>query len=92
LPIKWFPRPIQAAILEQSFDLLGPGGCFLQLTNAFTSPLPGIGPGIAGEELERVWRNFLQRRSGPFAGGATPLSLIGARHEAGRPDGAAHNR
>src|SRR5215470_15130838 len=40
LPIKWFPPEAQAAIIKPCLDLLGPGGRFLQLTNAFSSPLP----------------------------------------------------
>jgi phosphatidylethanolamine/phosphatidyl-N-methylethanolamine N-methyltransferase len=72
LPIKWFPRLTQAAILDQSFDLLGPGGCFLQLTNAFASPLPGVGSDIAGAEVERVWRNFLPTQIWCFRRGSNP--------------------
>ncbi|HEX3954419.1 MAG TPA: methyltransferase domain-containing protein [Stellaceae bacterium] len=57
LPIKWFPLEAQRSVLQPCFDRLGEGGCFYQLTNAFSSPLP-IGPlGIAGREVARVWRN-----------------------------------
>ena len=59
LPIKWFPRTAQAAVVRQSLDLLGPGGRFLQITNAFVSPLPCRALGIEGEPVGRIWRNFL---------------------------------
>jgi len=59
LPIKWFPLPTQTAIVKPCLELLGPGGRFLQLTNAFSSPLPIEALGIAGEEICRVWRNLL---------------------------------
>jgi phosphatidylethanolamine/phosphatidyl-N-methylethanolamine N-methyltransferase len=59
LPIKWFPPPLQAAIVEQCFDLLGTGGRLLQVTNALSSPLPREALRIHGEEIERIWRNIL---------------------------------
>lgn len=40
LPIKWLPIAAQQAVVKPCLDLLGPGGRFLQLTNAFSSPLP----------------------------------------------------
>jgi phosphatidylethanolamine/phosphatidyl-N-methylethanolamine N-methyltransferase len=59
LPIKWFPVEAQNAVVRPCLDLLGPGGHFLQLTNAFTSPLAIDRLGIAGREVGRVWRNLL---------------------------------
>jgi phosphatidylethanolamine/phosphatidyl-N-methylethanolamine N-methyltransferase len=59
LPIKWFPLEAQAAIVKPCLDLLGLGGHLLQLTNAFSSPLPIAALDIAGEEICRVWRNLL---------------------------------
>jgi phosphatidylethanolamine/phosphatidyl-N-methylethanolamine N-methyltransferase len=59
LPIKWFPVEAQRAIVGPCLDLLGPGGRFLQLTNAFTSPLAVEPLGIAGREVGRVWLNLL---------------------------------
>ena len=58
LPIKWFPRDAQHAVLRASFARLGCGGCFLQLTNAFSSPLPIEPLGVDGREASRVWRNL----------------------------------
>jgi phosphatidylethanolamine/phosphatidyl-N-methylethanolamine N-methyltransferase len=70
LPIKWFPRAAQAAIAHQSLDLVGPDGQFLQLTNAFVSPLPRRALGLEGEEVARVWRNFLPAQIWSYRRGA----------------------
>lgn len=59
LPIKWFPLETQQAIVKPCLELLGPRGRFLQLTNAFSSPLPVDRLGIAGREIGRVWLNLL---------------------------------
>jgi phosphatidylethanolamine/phosphatidyl-N-methylethanolamine N-methyltransferase len=55
LPIKWFPRRTQSRLLDACFDRLGPGGTFVQLTNALVSPLPAAELGLAGEEMARIW-------------------------------------
>ena len=57
LPIKWFPLVAQFAVLRPCFARLGREGLFLQLTNAFSSPLPIERLGIAGREAVRIWRN-----------------------------------
>jgi phosphatidylethanolamine/phosphatidyl-N-methylethanolamine N-methyltransferase len=57
LPIKWFSLEAQCAVLRPCFARLGADGHFLQLTNAFSSPLPIEQLGIAGREAARVWRN-----------------------------------
>ena len=59
LPIKWFSVEAQHAVVRPCLELLGPGGRFLQLTNAFTSPLAAERLGIAGREVARVWLNLL---------------------------------
>jgi phosphatidylethanolamine/phosphatidyl-N-methylethanolamine N-methyltransferase len=59
LPIKWFSIEAQHAVVRPCLELLGPGGRFLQLTNAFTSPLAVERLGIAGREVGRVWLNLL---------------------------------
>ena len=59
LPIKWFSVEGQNAVVRPCLDLLGSGGRFLQLTNAFTSPLAIDRLGIAGREVGRVWLNLL---------------------------------
>lgn len=58
LPIKWFPVARQRAILEPCLERLGPGGLFLQLTNAFSSPVAVAALGIEGHQVGRVWRNL----------------------------------
>jgi phosphatidylethanolamine/phosphatidyl-N-methylethanolamine N-methyltransferase len=55
LPIKWFALEDQRAILAPCLERIEAGGPFLQLTNAFASPLPMRRLGIAGEEVARVW-------------------------------------
>lgn len=58
LPIKWFSVSAQRAVVAPCFARLGPGGKFLQMTNAFSSPL-AMGPlGLAGVCVARVWRNL----------------------------------
>jgi phosphatidylethanolamine/phosphatidyl-N-methylethanolamine N-methyltransferase len=59
LPIKWFPRGAQRAVLEGCFARLGDGGCFVQLTNSLASPLPAADLGLEGEEVLRIWAHFL---------------------------------
>src|SRR5579872_5187741 len=56
LPIKWFPLAAQRAIVAPCLRLLGPGGVFLQMTNAFASPIAIEPLGIAGERIAHVWR------------------------------------
>ena len=58
LPIKWFPLEAQRAVLRPCFARLGRDGLFLQLTNAFSSPLPVDRLGIVGREASRIWRNL----------------------------------
>ena len=58
LPIKWFSAAEQRQVVAPCLARLGPGGRFLQMTNAFTSPV-ATGPlGIAGERVAHVWRNL----------------------------------
>ncbi|HTW52226.1 MAG TPA: hypothetical protein VME45_10065 [Stellaceae bacterium] len=58
LPIKWFPVAAQRAIVEPCLMLLGSGGVFLQMTNAFASPIAIEPLGITGERIAHVWRNL----------------------------------
>ena len=57
LPIKWFSLAAQRAVLRPCFARLRRDRPFLQLTNAFASPLPYHRLGIQGREAARVWRN-----------------------------------
>jgi phosphatidylethanolamine/phosphatidyl-N-methylethanolamine N-methyltransferase len=79
LPIKWFPVEAQYAVVRPCLDLLGPGGRFLQLTNAFSSPLPVDRLGIAGREVARVWLNLLPAQIWAYSGRSLPTSNGGAQ-------------
>lgn len=57
LPVKWFPVAAQHAVVAPCLERLGPGGRFLQITNAFASPLAREALGIRGRAAARVWRN-----------------------------------
>lgn len=59
LPIKWFSPQEQHAVVRPCLDRLGPGGRFVQMTNAFSSPLVSDHPGIIGRQIGRVWLNLL---------------------------------
>jgi phosphatidylethanolamine/phosphatidyl-N-methylethanolamine N-methyltransferase len=73
IPIKWFPLPAQRAVIEPCLELLGPGGSFLQLTNAFSSPLPMNELGISGREICRIWSNLLPAQIWSYSlGGKSP--------------------
>jgi phosphatidylethanolamine/phosphatidyl-N-methylethanolamine N-methyltransferase len=72
LRIKWFPVGAERAVVRPCLDLLGPGGCFIQLTNAFCSPLPVDRLGIAGREVARVWRNLLPAQIWAYSDSALP--------------------
>jgi phosphatidylethanolamine/phosphatidyl-N-methylethanolamine N-methyltransferase len=58
LPIKWFPLAAQRAVIEPCLARLGPDGRFLQMTNAFASPISIRPLGIAGARVAHVWRNL----------------------------------
>jgi len=58
LPIKWFSLADQRAVLAPCLDRLGSGGRFLQITNAFSSPVATGELGIAGARVGHVWRNL----------------------------------
>jgi phosphatidylethanolamine/phosphatidyl-N-methylethanolamine N-methyltransferase len=78
LPIKWFSLDAQRAVLCPCFARLGDGGQFLQMTNAFSSPLPIDRLGLAGEEAVRVWRNVPPAQIWAY-------SLKGPAHVQGMP-------
>jgi phosphatidylethanolamine/phosphatidyl-N-methylethanolamine N-methyltransferase len=67
LPIKWFSPPQQAAVVDPCLDRLGPAGAFLQITNAFTSPLAMDELGLNGREIARVWLNLLPAQLWSYA-------------------------
>jgi phosphatidylethanolamine/phosphatidyl-N-methylethanolamine N-methyltransferase len=67
LPIKWFSLPQQAAVVDPCLDRLRLGGAFLQITNAFSSPLAMDAIGLTGREIARVWRNLLPAQLWSYA-------------------------
>ncbi|MBV9858633.1 MAG: methyltransferase domain-containing protein [Alphaproteobacteria bacterium] len=58
IPIKWFSIEDQRAVLEPCLRRLAPGGRFLQLTNAFSSPIAAARIGVFGRPVARVWWNL----------------------------------
>ena len=72
LPIKWFSPQQQQAVVAPCLDRLGPGGAFLQLTNAFASPLAVDQLGLTGREIARVWRNLLPTQLWSYARRSEP--------------------
>ena len=73
LPIKWFPIARQHAVVRPCLDMLGSDGCFVQLTNGFSSPLAIDRLGITGREVDRVWLNLLPAQIWAYSEG--PLSF-----------------
>ena len=58
LPIKWFSVAEQRQVVTPCLMRLAPGGHFLQMTIAFTSPVAIRPLGIAGRRVAHVWRNL----------------------------------
>lgn len=58
LPIKWFSLTEQLQVVAPCLARLGPGGRFLQMTNAFSSPIATAPLGIAGRRVAHVWCNL----------------------------------
>ena len=58
LPIKWFSVAAQRAVIGPCLARLGRGGKFLQMTNAFSSPIAMRPLGLTGACVARVWRNL----------------------------------
>jgi len=74
LPIKWFSIAAQRDVVEPCLARLGPGGRFLQMTNAFFSPI-AIGPlGISGARVAQVWRNLPPAQIWAYAAPADALA------------------
>jgi phosphatidylethanolamine/phosphatidyl-N-methylethanolamine N-methyltransferase len=57
LPLLMKPEPMRAALLEEAFGLMVPGGIFVQFTYGLTSPVPR-NRAFAAEASPRIWRNF----------------------------------
>ena len=76
LPLLSMRKPVQQAIVEQSFALLEPGAPFIQFTYGLFSPLRRRELGLEGEVKERVLINLppasvwlYRRRNGAGFGG-----------------------
>jgi phosphatidylethanolamine/phosphatidyl-N-methylethanolamine N-methyltransferase len=67
LPIKWFSLQQQEAVVGPCLERVGFGGSFLQITNAFSSPLAIDHLGLAGREVARVWCNLLPAQLWSYA-------------------------
>jgi phosphatidylethanolamine/phosphatidyl-N-methylethanolamine N-methyltransferase len=59
LPIKWFSLDDQRATVMPCLRRLGPGGYFVQITNAPTSPIDHRRLCINAERVDAVWLHFL---------------------------------
>jgi phosphatidylethanolamine/phosphatidyl-N-methylethanolamine N-methyltransferase len=59
LPIKWFPLEAQRNTVMPCLKRLGPGGYFVQITNASTSPVDHRRLRINAERVDVVWFHFL---------------------------------
>lgn len=70
LPILSMRKPVQQAIVEQSFAVLEPGAPFIQFTYGLFSPLPRREFGLSGQVEDRIFNNlppasvWLYRRRG----------------------------
>ena len=58
-PIKWILPAQQETVIRSCLDHLGRGGRFIQVPNAFRSPLAMDQLGIVGDEVGRIWFNLL---------------------------------
>lgn len=59
LPIKWFPPDAQRNTVMPCLKRLGPGGYFVQITNAAASPVDHRRLRINAERVDVVWFHFL---------------------------------
>jgi len=57
LPLRAMDRPTQRRIMEAAFQVLKPGGSFIQYTYPPLSPLPHRALGLKAERLGRIWLN-----------------------------------
>lgn len=61
LPLIGMPRPVRRAIVGSAFDVLAPGGIFVQFTYTPVSPVHASimeEVGIAGRAVKLVWLNL----------------------------------
>jgi len=59
LPLLTKPEPIRLALLAEAFDLMAPGGSFVQFTYGSRSPMPlAASSDFVAEGSPRIWRNM----------------------------------
>lgn len=59
LPIKWFPLEEQRSVVMPCLKQLGPGGHFIQITNAPSPPIDARRLRINAARVDSVWLHFL---------------------------------
>ena len=86
LPLLTRPEPVRQTLLTQAFEMMGPGGSFIQFTYGMVSPLAlrgrnGEAPVYAGVPSPPVWLNlpparvWVYRRAGEPAPVERPMRL-----------------
>lgn len=58
LPLLTMPFAVQKNIVEQAFDVMVPGGIFVQLTYMPFSPIPHKKLGLQGRVGKIIWQNI----------------------------------
>lgn len=84
LPLRNQPEHHRLSLLEQAFEVLQPGGSFVQFTYGIASPMPlrpGHRPCFEAEVSSPVWLNLPPARVWIYRAAAAP-ALIRARHGA----------
>lgn len=57
LPLLTKPVELRLKLLKEAFDLMAPGGRFVQFTYSIGSPMPREGQPFAADVSPRIWRN-----------------------------------
>lgn len=58
LPLVSLPRALVRRVIEGSFEILHPDGCFVQFTYGAISPIPLRHFHLQARRVRRVWRNM----------------------------------
>jgi phosphatidylethanolamine/phosphatidyl-N-methylethanolamine N-methyltransferase len=58
LPLITKPIALRLRLIRDAFDLMAPGGPFVQFTYSVASPLPKRLGGFSVEASERIWMNI----------------------------------
>jgi phosphatidylethanolamine/phosphatidyl-N-methylethanolamine N-methyltransferase len=57
LPLLTRPPELRVKLLTEAFDVMAPGGRFVQFTYSIGSPMPRDGQPFAADVSPRIWRN-----------------------------------